>query len=358
MMKGIKFGEYHSYNDFGMLLTTMDIGIPAAKTSSVEIEGADGAIDTTNALTDVVHYQNRTLQFAFEKINDGTWYNKYLQSGKNLAKMINLLHGKKMDIIIDDDPDYYYTGRVSVTASSNRVIDSLIVSCSCEPYKYKIDESVTNLELTEGATKTLTFSYSGTKPVSPTFNVYRRNLAKFETLPTTETNYFTYTSNVADNITCTQTEASGRFMAAFSAYLEADKLYFLSSDANVPIRIFGYKDKLRGTSVFTCNTNTNSISVNEDGHYVFGLYRASSEEIGIELSVKNFMIAIEDNLEYEAYYDGVATAELELDGKIYSLNEGTNLVPDCILKNGRNTFNFKNTGGAPYLEMKYREGVL
>lgn len=357
-MKGVKFGKYHSYDDFGLVLTKIEIGIPEAKTSSVDIEGADGLIDTTNALTEITHYKNRSLQFTFEKINDGIWYNKYLQSGTNLAKVVNVLHGKKMEIILDDDPSFYYMGRVSLTANSSRKIDSLVVSCDCVPYKYNITESVFNLNITEGATQTLSFYYSGTKPVCPTLNVYRKNLAKFETLPTSETNYFTYTSNVADNITCTQNEASGRFMAAFSAYLEADKLYFLSSEASELIRIFIYKDKLRGTNVHACNTSTNSIKVEEDGHYVFGLYRSSSEEIGVELSVKNFMIAIQDNLEYEAYYDGAATIELTLDNKIYLLSEGKNIVPDFILENGQNSLNAKNVGGAPYLEMKYREGVL
>lgn len=49
------------------------------------------------------------------------------------------LHGQKLAIIDDEDPDYYYLGRCSITNFSNtKNIGQLTIECICEPYKIKI----------------------------------------------------------------------------------------------------------------------------------------------------------------------------------------------------------------------------
>jgi phage-related protein len=55
----------------------------------------------------------------------------------------NTLHGKKMRIILDDDPLFYYMGRVLVFGFTNeRNIGKITVECECEPYKYRLDKTV------------------------------------------------------------------------------------------------------------------------------------------------------------------------------------------------------------------------
>lgn len=132
-MNGVYFGNIHSYNDLHLFLKRVEIGSPTAKTSSVDIEGGNGKIDTTNALTDIIFYNNRKLTFKFVKINDGSWHNSYLSS------LLNSLHGKHLKIRLDADARYYYMGRLSVDGASDLKFDEVSITCDCEPYKYLTD---------------------------------------------------------------------------------------------------------------------------------------------------------------------------------------------------------------------------
>lgn len=45
-MKGVTFGTYHSYDDFSLILTSKEIAAPKTKTVKIDVEGADGSIET------------------------------------------------------------------------------------------------------------------------------------------------------------------------------------------------------------------------------------------------------------------------------------------------------------------------
>ncbi|MBO7326491.1 MAG: hypothetical protein J6U74_03160, partial [Clostridia bacterium] len=63
-MKGIKFGDYHSYDDFRLILASKEIGAPSVKTRKIEIEGADGDLDLTDFFGEP-KYENVTHKFTF-----------------------------------------------------------------------------------------------------------------------------------------------------------------------------------------------------------------------------------------------------------------------------------------------------
>ena len=56
MIKGVKFNSIneniskHSYKDFGLVLTEQNIGVPTAKTYTVDIEGRNGTLDLSESL--------------------------------------------------------------------------------------------------------------------------------------------------------------------------------------------------------------------------------------------------------------------------------------------------------------------
>ena len=58
-----KFGYVIDLLNLGYTIdhSGIDLGNIEAKTSYIDIEGADGQIDVTNALTDDVHYKNRHM---------------------------------------------------------------------------------------------------------------------------------------------------------------------------------------------------------------------------------------------------------------------------------------------------------
>ncbi|WP_026523305.1 hypothetical protein [Butyrivibrio sp. MB2005] len=158
-MKGVSFNGLRSYTDLGLVLYSKTISPPVIRTTTVEIPGRDGNLDITEALTGRVTYEDREIIFAFRIPKPKKeWANVY-------SKVLNSIHGKKMDIILDDDPDYYYTGRVAVDEfSTNRNLSEIVVKCLVSPkktYKTGIKQTVA-----VSGTKAITLKNDGL-PVVP-----------------------------------------------------------------------------------------------------------------------------------------------------------------------------------------------
>lgn len=135
-MRGVKFGEKHSYTDWNLILITKTVGFPSPKTETEDIPGADGSLDFSEALTGDIHYENRTLEFEFEMIAPiRNWDNK-------INEITNYLHGRKFKIILDSDPSFYYYGRVSINDfKSNKSTGTITIEADVEPYKYDLCSS-------------------------------------------------------------------------------------------------------------------------------------------------------------------------------------------------------------------------
>lgn len=132
-MKGILFGNLHSYRDLKLLLQPgKEIGSPEVKKKLLDVEGADGTLDYTDFFgepkyTDVKH------KFPFATIVPM----KEFLSHYSVVK--SALHGKKMPIILDDEPGFYYVGRIYVQPFTNeKNIGHITIEAECEPYKYKL----------------------------------------------------------------------------------------------------------------------------------------------------------------------------------------------------------------------------
>ena len=135
-MKGITFGELHSYKDLNLILSEKEVGAPPVKENKLEIEGADGSIDLTEVFGRPT-YGDVTLKFAFSTIVPRSDFLIQYSTVKNA------LHGKKLRIVLDDDPGFYYVGRCFVSAFTNeRGIGRISIDCDCEPYKYKLTKTV------------------------------------------------------------------------------------------------------------------------------------------------------------------------------------------------------------------------
>ena len=135
-MKGIMFGNYHSWNDFQLILASKTIGTPSPKAETIDIPGGDGVLDFTEFFGDT-KYNNRKLSFEFSSMVIPSDF-------MSLFSMVqDALHGKKMKITLDDDPGWHYTGRISVSEwKTDRNIGKLTIDCDCDPYKYQISPTV------------------------------------------------------------------------------------------------------------------------------------------------------------------------------------------------------------------------
>ena len=129
----------HSYLDFGVILTEQNIGLPSPKTYTVNIEGMDGAFDLSECFGEM-KYENRTLKFTFELIDKITdWQAK-------MIKISSFLHGQKVKITTWSDPNFYYIGRCQIDEyNSNSKLGKIVISCDCEPFKYKQNITTFNL---------------------------------------------------------------------------------------------------------------------------------------------------------------------------------------------------------------------
>lgn len=135
-MKGIRFGNYHSYDDFSLILSQKTIGAPSPKTETIDIPGGDGVLDLTDFFGEV-KYNNRELIFEFSSIIPQAGFLDLF------SKIQNAIHGQKMQIVLDDDSEWYYIGRITVPEwKSEKSIGKLTIECDCEPYKVKIAETV------------------------------------------------------------------------------------------------------------------------------------------------------------------------------------------------------------------------
>ena len=131
-MKGIMFGNYHSWNDFQLVLATKTIGTPSPKTETIDIPGGDGVLDLTDFFGET-KYGNRNLSFEFSTMVTPSEFMPLF------SVVQNALHGRKMRIILDEDPEWCYIGRISVSEwKADRNIGKLTIDCDCEPYKYQI----------------------------------------------------------------------------------------------------------------------------------------------------------------------------------------------------------------------------
>lgn len=135
-MIGITFGELHSYRDLNLILSEKEIGAPSVKKKLVEIEGADGSIDYTDFFGGP-KYGNATHKFTFSALVPRSDFLTHYSTIKNA------LHGKKLRIVLDGDPGFFYVGRCYVSNFKNeKGIGKIEVECECEPYKYKTAKTV------------------------------------------------------------------------------------------------------------------------------------------------------------------------------------------------------------------------
>lgn len=142
MVYGVTFGDKHSFRDWKLLLNERPkISPPAVKTNYIDIPGGDGHIDATEALTGDVKYETRTIECTFVTIQARKkWPTLY-------SDILDYLHGQQMKIILDEDPDFYYIGRVSVNEwKSSEKYSTIVIDGEVEPYKYELFSSLEDWE--------------------------------------------------------------------------------------------------------------------------------------------------------------------------------------------------------------------
>lgn len=141
-MKGIYFGEVHSYKDLNLLLEPFTPTPAEPQTNLLKIPGRDGYLDLTEANGEV-KFNSREFQFAFTIAPGDT-----LTFDERVSKVASALNGLRCKITLDRDPDYYWTGRCAVDKyAQNKNIGKIVVKATVDPYKLKQSETVATFDL-------------------------------------------------------------------------------------------------------------------------------------------------------------------------------------------------------------------
>ena len=165
-MRGVYFGDYHTVADWGLILSAKKINPPTPKIINVDIDGRDGTLDLSRALTDDIKFNDREASFSF-LVTEGTQSDREYM----IQNIINSIHGKRLKIIEPDFLDLYLIGECSVSNVFNdRAYGSFDVSAECEPFRYYIEE--VNRVITASASKVdIVLTNTGRKTVTPTVTV-------------------------------------------------------------------------------------------------------------------------------------------------------------------------------------------
>lgn len=135
---------YNTYDDFHLVPTSLPvISTPGIKTKSVEVPGADGAIDLTESLTPYPLYNNRTGSLEFALLTSAlsstsAWTRIY-------SEITNKIHGRICQIILEDDPDWFYEGRIAVNqwqSSNDGKWPIITLNYDLQPYKLSTTKSI------------------------------------------------------------------------------------------------------------------------------------------------------------------------------------------------------------------------
>lgn len=133
-MRGIWFGDTHSYEDLNLVLSKVEIPPASPKTNYVDIPGGDGSVDLTEALGSV-RFRDRECTFTFSVLPMDDFEVKK-------REVSNLLNGLKCKIRVDKDPDYYWEGRCAVDDyASDKNIHTIVIRAIVAPYKLKVYET-------------------------------------------------------------------------------------------------------------------------------------------------------------------------------------------------------------------------
>ena len=136
-MASVNFGSKNTWDDWRMVPVDRPIiSEPGLKTNIVDIPAANGQIDLMHALIGYPVYKNRTGTLKFRLVNVDA---ESVQSRVN--EIARHLHGVYMDMILDDEPQYYYSGFYEVTATSYKKAGEngeITIKYNLDPYKYSV----------------------------------------------------------------------------------------------------------------------------------------------------------------------------------------------------------------------------
>lgn len=136
----VNFGDKNTWDDWRLIpLERPSIAPPDPIIKDEEIPALNGKLDRTEELTGTVQYGKASGTLSFLIMNPeipGGVNSRYWVDIRN--DILNYLHGRRMRMILDDQPNYYYEGRFSVQFAPGPQFSGMTVSYIIDKYRKHI----------------------------------------------------------------------------------------------------------------------------------------------------------------------------------------------------------------------------
>lgn len=178
---GVLIDGIDTLTTYGLaLLADLTISTPEPRTTYVSVPEADGDLDLTGALTGgVVRYAMRQISFSLYPVRNIIAGTNEIPSefyaSKIREQLTAFIHGKERRLILPNDPEHYFIGRMAVGEKAGYNDLRIPVTMTAQPWRYNPNKRVSILG---GFSGDFTIINEG-PPTTPTFISYQDNAAIF-----------------------------------------------------------------------------------------------------------------------------------------------------------------------------------
>ena len=166
-MRYFIFDNFNTWYDWQLTLTAKDVTPPEPKTNYIDLDGMNGTLDLSEALTGEVTYQDRIITADFWT-SEGT----FLDRVALMRDIKTAWHGKKVKIIDPDDSEHYFLGRIKIKSSYfSQVQTNFSIEAICEPWRYALRETERTIMVEEGSEVVAVIRNNGVKSINPAITV-------------------------------------------------------------------------------------------------------------------------------------------------------------------------------------------
>lgn len=148
------FGEHNTWQNWHLFTTKLEIDPPEVKTNYIELGGANGTVDLTEALSERPVYKDRKIVATF-----WTRRGDRQERERLLQQVTEAIHGRRMKIRVPDYPGGYFMGRITVKGIVRKnAYTEFSVEAVCDPWRYDNEETVRTYTV-NGAQEVALYNY-------------------------------------------------------------------------------------------------------------------------------------------------------------------------------------------------------